>query len=386
MTWSGAYRSHSVASAALRVARSNFVRSAPPWKLSVALTYWCQYRCVTCNIWRKQPSDELDLAEIKTFIDQNAGFSWVDLTGGEIFLRKDLEEILLHLTKVWRSLAVLHYPTNGYLTNRIVDLTNRVRKVFRGRLVVTVSLDGPEHLNDRIRGVAGGFQHQIETFRRLSDIPHVEVVFGFTLSKHNVRSYRATLEACRARLPGLSADRFHLNLAQTSAHYYSNQGAGDLTPSPEDVLATIAEHRIDRRPGRGFERHVRERFLQGLESFVRSGVTPQRCHALRSSCFIDPWGVVFPCISYSRPLGSLRETGMKLGPIWGEQGTRRVQREIWDYECPQCWTACEAVPTLLGNSLVPLGRERKGKRGTSAVGVEAPRVASLATSSTRRES
>jgi radical SAM protein with 4Fe4S-binding SPASM domain len=81
------------------------------------------------------------------------------------------------------------------------------------------------------------------------------------------------------------------------------------------------------------------------------------CHALRASCFIDPWGVVYPCISYSRPMGRLRDTGMRLEPIWKASDTVRVQGEIWQGQCPQCWTACEAYQSILGNVLA--GRTRR---------------------------
>ncbi len=81
------------------------------------------------------------------------------------------------------------------------------------------------------------------------------------------------------------------------------------------------------------------------------------CHALRASCFIDPWGVVYPCITYSRPIGRLRETGMRLDPIWNAHETTQLQREIWKGQCPQCWTACEAYQSILGNVLA--GRCRK---------------------------
>jgi hypothetical protein len=61
--------------------------------------------------------------------------------------------------------------------------------------------------------------------------------------------------------------------------------------------------------------------------------------------------VVYPCISYSRPLGRLRETGMRLDPIWNGAGTMQTQAEIWEGQCPQCWTACEAYQSILGNVL-----------------------------------
>jgi radical SAM protein with 4Fe4S-binding SPASM domain len=88
-----------------------------------------------------------------------------------------------------------------------------------------------------------------------------------------------------------------------------------------------------------------------------------RCHSLRSSCFIDPWGTVFPCITYSRPLGSLRDTSMELAPLWHAPATTAVQQEIWKGDCPQCWTACEAYQSILGNLGRP-GRPAAGNRTT----------------------
>jgi hypothetical protein len=40
---------------------------------------------------------------------------------------------------------------------------------------------------------------------------------------------------------------------------------------------------------------------------------------------------------------------MQLAPIWRAEGTTATQREIWDGDCPNCWTACEAYHSILGN-------------------------------------
>ena len=92
-------------------------------------------------------------------------------------------------------------------------------------------------------------------------------------------------------------------------------------------------------------------YLQLLSRYVQTGVTPQPCHALRSSCFVDPWGSVYPCITYARPVGRLRDTGMDLAPIWRSDTAAGLQDEIWKGSCPQCWTACEAYQSILGNAL-----------------------------------
>jgi radical SAM protein with 4Fe4S-binding SPASM domain len=96
---------------------------------------------------------------------------------------------------------------------------------------------------------------------------------------------------------------------------------------------------------------IENRYLKNLDTFLETGRTPMPCHALRASCFIDPWGVVYPCITYSRPIGRLRDTGMRLEPIWHAAETAQLQGEIWKGDCPQCWTACEAYQSILGNAL-----------------------------------
>ena len=68
-------------------------RPAAPLKLNLCLTYWCQYRCKTCNIWQRKPSDELTTDEVIALVRENPNVTWVDLTGGEIFLRPDIDDI-----------------------------------------------------------------------------------------------------------------------------------------------------------------------------------------------------------------------------------------------------------------------------------------------------
>ena len=79
-----------------------------------------------------------------------------------------------------------------------------------------------------------------------------------------------------------------------------------------------------------------------------------RCHALRASCFIDSWGNVFPCTIYDRKIGSLRDVDYDLAPHLARRRSRsQTQREIWNYDCPQCWTPCEAYQCIMGNFLRP---------------------------------
>lgn len=326
-------------------------RPASPLKLNFCLTYWCQYRCKTCNIWQRKPTDELTTDEVIAVVRENPAITWADLTGGEIFLRPDIDEVLDAVATGWRRLALLHFPTNGFLTDRIVGSVERLARRGGPQTVVTVSLDGDERLNDEIRGIKGGFRRQVETFRALRRIPGVTTVFGVTLSAYNLGRFAETFEACARECPGLTFDDVHLNVAQVSGHYYGNEGMEAARPDPVLVRRDLDDYRARRGRPRTAAQVLERAYLRYLDDFLVTGRTPMPCHALRASCFVDPWGVVYPCITYARPVGRLRDTGMRLDPIWNHPETVRIQREIWEGQCPQCWTACEAYQSILGNVL-----------------------------------
>src|SRR5262249_61368684 len=87
--------------AAARILHANVARPQRPLKVNLALTYWCQYRCKTCNIWQRKPTDELSTAELLQLIERNPGFSWDDLTGGEMFLREAVHDIFAEIAEVF---------------------------------------------------------------------------------------------------------------------------------------------------------------------------------------------------------------------------------------------------------------------------------------------
>ncbi len=344
--------------------KATVVRPNAPLKLNFCLTYWCQYRCKTCNIWQRKPVDELTTEEVLAIVRENPNINWVDLTGGEIFLRPDIDEILDAIVTGWRRLAILHFPTNGFLTDRIAKSVARIAGRGPDHKIVTVSLDGDEKTNDEVRGIKGGFRRQIETFKALRGIRGIKPVFGVTVSSYNVGKFPQTFDACAREIPDLTIDDVHLNVAQVSGHYYGNDTVKGLTAEKRAVRAELHDYRVRRGRPRSLQQLLEQTYLGYLETFLETGQTPMPCHALRSSCFIDPWGVVYPCITYSRPMGRLRDTGMRLDPIWNAFETAQVQREIWEGQCPQCWTACEAYQTILGNILA--GRCRTHHRSTAA--------------------
>ena len=336
---------------------SNCRRLSFPYKLTFAVTYRCNSKCKTCNIWKKKVDDELSGEEIKLFFEKSNGFSWIDVTGGEPSLRKDFAEICETIHSYCRELALLHFPTNGYLTENILRDVAHIQKTGSSyKIIITVSTDGDEELNDEIRGIKGAWRRQIETFKKLHEINNVEAVVGMTLSQFNFNKLETTYNSIKAVLPWLTPKDFHLSLMNYSENFYDNWAQKDQERSPikqktlrEGMIQSTKEYKrmigIPKDP-RSFLEHV---FLKRAESYLRTGDTPLPCHALKSSCFIDPTGEVYPCITFNHPLGNLRDYNYDLGKIWNLETTKRLQKKIWNFECPQCWTGCDGYQTIMGN-------------------------------------
>ncbi len=342
---------------ARRALRSNFGRLDFPYKLTFALTYWCNYACKTCEIWRRKPADELDLAEIRKLFARSNDFSWIDLTGGEVFLRKDLLGVADAIFTHCADLLLFHFPTNGYLTEKIVATTRTLAGWNPKKLIVTVSMDGDEPRNDEVRGVAGGWCRQLATFRALRDMDRVDVVLGFTVSRHNAGQLERCYEAARREIPDLSWDELHANFAHHSPHYFGNHESELLAGAEDAVRDEMRRFRSRRPTPLGPVSFLENEYLRRVDRYLDTGRTPIPCQALRSSCFLDPSGVVYPCSIWDHPMGSVRDTGYDLRALWEREETRRVQREIWHGRCPQCWTPCEAYQSILG-SMLPRRRAR----------------------------
>src|SRR5262245_66323978 len=93
---------------------ANLRSPALPYKVTCVATYHCNFRCEMCNIWQKDSVNEMTPEEVGLFFDRFSQFSWVHLTGGELFMRRDLDDLVAAIQKYCRSLFLLNFPTTGW--------------------------------------------------------------------------------------------------------------------------------------------------------------------------------------------------------------------------------------------------------------------------------
>jgi MoaA/NifB/PqqE/SkfB family radical SAM enzyme len=322
-----------------------------PYKVTFVATYHCNFRCEMCNIWQRKSANEVTPEEVGLFFDRWSQFSWVHLTGGELFMRRDLDELVAAIQKYNRSLYLLNFPTTGWFGDRTVSLVERTLARGVGRLMVTISLDGPQALHDEMRGLPGSFDKALETFGRLRGIKrsNFQTVIGMTLMSKNATMVDETIRAIRQVVPGFRRSDLHLNIGHESGHYFDNVGTPQVGHHHAEILRAVEEHRKTNGSSLHPVRFLEDRYQALVSSYYETGRSPLRCTALSSSCFIDAYWNLYPCSIWSELVGNLRDNGFDLRALWNTPRRRALREDVIADNCAHCWTPCEAYPTILGH-------------------------------------
>ncbi len=334
--------------------RAAVVRPPGPFKLTVAVTWKCEQRCTHCRIWRRPRTDELSAGQWRRVWRQAADtLRWIDLTGGEVTSRPDFAEVAIAAVEEIPRLAMLHFPTNGQHPEAVEAVTKAVQGARPSRLVLSISLDGPRPLHDKLRGDPGAFDHAIETYRRVRALG-VEVYFGMTLSAYNLDQLEATYDAIVAEIPEFSWRDLHANFLHVSGHYFQNEKVKRADPADTDRV--IAEFRRRRGTPLHPTHALEQLYLSHVPAYLATGRSPVPCTSLAGNAFVDPEGRVFPCHIWDAPIARLDEHGFSLARIWATEEAKARRTDVEAERCPGCWTPCEAYPSLLAAPIRALSR------------------------------
>jgi MoaA/NifB/PqqE/SkfB family radical SAM enzyme len=134
-------------------------------------TMRCNLHCEFCYVgdllniegeWRQ----ELTLDALRTAFPDHAGFQ-ISLTGGEIFMRKDILSVLGLFRE--KGYACGYLTTNGTIISeeRAEALADLAATGFLKH--ISVSIDGPGELHDAARGLKGTFERTCAGLRRLQE-------------------------------------------------------------------------------------------------------------------------------------------------------------------------------------------------------------------------
>lgn len=108
-----------------------------PTHAIISVTLNCNSRCSMCDIWKNNIQNELLPIDYFKLPDS---LKDINITGGEPFLRPDIEEIINNIKKACPR-ARLIINTNGFLPQNIENKIKRILQIDPD-IAIRLSLDG----------------------------------------------------------------------------------------------------------------------------------------------------------------------------------------------------------------------------------------------------
>ena len=290
-----------------------------PLNVQLDLTYRCNERCVHCYL-DHHDHGEMTTAEIKHLLQDmaDAGVFILTLSGGEIFVRKDIFEIIEHAR---RLMFCVRLKTNATLIGE--QEATRLRDLAIESIQVSIYSHRAD-VHDAVTLLPGSLERSLKAIRFLK-AHGLKVIIANVLMTYNAADY-AGVRRLAADLgvectldptitPMMDGDRSILSLGvdhDTLSEVFRDE---DLVGDAESFCAIPAEVGED-----------------DLES------TP--CSAGHTACYVSPYGDVFPCVQFPLPTGNVRREHFI--DIWRHSTKMNEVRSIRVKDLPTCSSCTHA--------------------------------------------
>ena len=325
--------------------------SAPlPDKVIFEPTQRCNLRCKMCyqDRGRMAAGEELTYEQITDFFDHHSYLQKITLIGGEVFMRRDILDLLRHLN-INHDLVV---STNGTLIGKPeINVLKQCDRLF----TVGISLDGPRDVHDSIRQMRGSYDKAINTIKALA--PILPVTVNLVAQDENLQFIPEVFDLCASM--GVKKVKIELE------RIYSSE-MRDRAISENRLLASDIPIASKGR-SRGYSHETLQDILQDCQvSGKRHGVDiyidPPYLMAEIKACYegnllnskkficqnlhtatIAPNGDVINCMQIRKPFGNILNTPLEY--IWNSDNANVFRRQLLENNLtPLCENCSSMVP------------------------------------------
>lgn len=300
------------------------------------VTYRCNAKCYMCNTWQhpSKKADEFNVDLVKKIPD---GLKFINITGGEPFLRDDLEEIVRVAVKKSERVVI---SSNGYFTEKMVKMAEK----FGNNIGFRISIEGLPAANDELRGLKDGFDHGIRTLVSLHSMGIKDIGFGMTVSDRNAKDM---IELYRL------SNAMGLEFATATTHnsfYFHKEDNGYV--DPEMVAGEFENIALELLRTNKPKNWFRAYFNMGLANKVRGGKRPLPCEVGTDVFFMDPHGNIMPCNGSDSPMVMGNLNNNAFDDIWNGQKAEMVRKQVKNCT-KECWMIGSASPAMKKKIVVP---------------------------------
>ena len=283
---------------------------------SIIVTYRCNARCHMCNTWEYPTKKEEEID--KSVYEKLPFMQTINITGGEPFIRDDLEEIINIVKKKTGRLVI---SSNGFFTDRILRLFDRYRDIG-----IRISIEGLPKANDELRGISNGFDHGIRSLLGLRQMGIKDIGFGVTVSDRNAKDMIELYSLAQAMNMEFATAAIHNSYY---FHKYDNK-----FEYPEIAIEEFRKLIVELLNSSKAKDWFRAYFNYGLINYIKGNPRLLPCAMAHDSFFLDPKGEVLPCNVMEESMGNLKNSSFE--EIWNGKEAERVRAKI--RSCSKnCW-------------------------------------------------
>ena len=333
-----------------------------PEEICIELTRRCNLRCSMCYQQHNQirAEDELSLEEIKNVFNKLKPKT-VSLTGGEIFIRKDIFDILDYFAA--EGLTIQNLTTNGTLIDE--EKAERLSYFIKRKTVrnVSISFDGKKETHDIIRRAKEAFKRTFNGTQKLHNSLQALGVntdkcmhINSVISRTNLVSFDECLDV--AKELGIKNIVFNHLIYNTvedlniSAKMTGNPELGLFDTCPEKQSITLEEipvllstwqKALGKADKFGIDMHSRSvSKLEHIKHYHRPNYNPKGvCIYPFFSCRINSDGTVPFCLLMQHKMGNIRNES--LISIWNNTKFRNMRKKLLSGIYPICKRCCKLV-------------------------------------------
>ncbi len=338
---------------------NSLINKSQPVHLTFFITARCNAKCKMCFYWKNlnRQANELSLKEIRSISENMGHILWLMLTGGEPFLRSgDLPEIAELFYRNCKP-KFITIPTNGLLVDEIEDTTEKILKICKSSDIrIKISLDGVGKENDEIRGVDGGFERAVETYKRLSGLEkkyrNLYTGFTMTLSSFNRQNITGLIDFVTG---------FKSSIAP-AMNYVRGCTRDDLARSISlEEFECSYKYLMQKLSKKYKEMSLSQKILLASEytgkeiavEIAKKGRMVIPCYAGILSIVITEEGEVYPCEILDKSFGNLRDNDYGIRKILNSKKAASLKKFINDKRC-HCTHECNMfVNTLFNPRIYP---------------------------------
>lgn len=310
-----------------------------PTDMCIIVTYRCPMQCQMCNIWQNPTDQHQEITPME--MERLPKVKFMNITGGEPFVREDLEEIV---EVAFRKSPRVVISTSGWFEERIIRLAEKFPKIG-----IRISIEGLSLKNDELRGRKEGFDKGLRTLLRLKEMGVKDIGFGITVSNSNSADMLSLYRLSRS---------LGMEFATAALHnsYYFHKTDNTITNQTEVCgnFSKLIEWQLKEKHPKSW---FRAYFNWGLINYVKGQPRLLPCEAGLVNFFVDPYGDVYPCNGleskyWKESMGNIR-TMTSFEELWRSEQAEHIRSCVRN--CPKnCWMVGTAAPVMKKYVAIPM--------------------------------